>query len=66
MCKTRRTKKINLIYNRQYHETAGGFFHQVFDEIAIEYPEIENKLWIVAIGATKLAYPNRLQRAAAL
>lgn len=55
-----------MFYNRQYHETAGGFFHQVFDEIAIEFPEIENKLWIVAIGATKLAYPNRLQRAADL
>lgn len=55
-----------MFYNRQYHETTGGFFHQVFDEIAIEFPEIENKLWIVDVGAAKLAYPNRLQIAAAL
>ena len=32
-----------------------GLFHQVFDEIAKEYPEIENEHWIVDIGAAKLA-----------
>ena len=31
------------------------YFHKVFDEIALEYPEIENEHWIVDIGAAKLA-----------
>ena len=32
-----------------------GLFHQVFDEVAKQYPEIENEHWIVDIGAAKLA-----------
>jgi isocitrate dehydrogenase len=32
-----------------------GLFHRTFDEIAKEYPEIENEHWIVDIGAAKLA-----------
>jgi isocitrate dehydrogenase len=32
-----------------------GMFHRVFDEVAKEYPEIENEHWIVDIGAAKLA-----------
>lgn len=32
-----------------------GLFHKVFDEIAAEYPEIENEHWIIDIGAAKLA-----------
>jgi isocitrate dehydrogenase len=32
-----------------------GLFHKVFDEIAAQYPEIENEHWIVDIGAAKLA-----------
>ena len=32
-----------------------GLFHKVFDEIAKEYPDIENEHWIVDIGAAKLA-----------
>jgi isocitrate dehydrogenase len=32
-----------------------GLFHKVFDEIATEYPDIENEHWIVDIGAAKLA-----------
>ena len=32
-----------------------GLFHAVFDEVAKEYPEIENEHWIVDIGAAKLA-----------
>jgi len=30
-------------------------FHKVFDEIAQEYPEIENEHWIIDIGAAKMA-----------
>jgi isocitrate dehydrogenase len=32
-----------------------GLFHQVFDEVAREYPEIKNEHWIIDIGAAKLA-----------
>lgn len=32
-----------------------GLFHQVFQEVAAEYPDIENEHWIVDIGAAKLA-----------
>jgi isocitrate dehydrogenase len=32
-----------------------GLFHKVFDEIAVEYPDIENEAWIVDIGAAKMA-----------
>ncbi len=32
-----------------------GLFHQVFDEIAKEYPDIENEHWIIDIGAAKMA-----------
>jgi isocitrate dehydrogenase len=32
-----------------------GLFHRVFDEIAAEYPNIENEHWIIDIGAAKLA-----------
>ena len=30
-----------------------GLFHEVFDEIAAEYPTIENEHWIIDIGAAK-------------
>lgn len=32
-----------------------GLFHQVFDEIAREYPEIRTEHWIIDIGAAMLA-----------
>ena len=32
-----------------------GLFHKVFDEVATEYPDIENEHWIVDIGAAKMA-----------
>jgi isocitrate dehydrogenase len=32
-----------------------GLFHKIFDEIAPEYPDIENEHWIVDIGSAKLA-----------
>src|SRR5262245_28707028 len=32
-----------------------GLFHKIFNEIAAEYPDIENEHWIVDIGAAKMA-----------
>src|SRR5262249_35742698 len=34
---------------------ADGLFHKVFDEIAVQYPDIQNETWIVDIGAAKMA-----------
>jgi isocitrate dehydrogenase len=32
-----------------------GLFHKVFNEIASDYPDLENEAWIVDIGSAKLA-----------
>lgn len=32
-----------------------GLFHKVFDEIAAEYPDLQNEHWIIDIGAARLA-----------
>lgn len=32
-----------------------GLFHKIFEEIALEYPEISNEHWIIDIGAAKVA-----------
>jgi isocitrate dehydrogenase len=32
-----------------------GLFHKIFDEIGVEYPEIQKETWIVDIGAAKMA-----------
>jgi len=32
-----------------------GLFHKVFNEISVDYPDIENETWIVDIGSAKLA-----------
>jgi isocitrate dehydrogenase len=32
-----------------------GLFHKVFDEIGAQYPDIEKEVWIVDIGAAKMA-----------
>src|SRR5260370_28976989 len=32
-----------------------GLFHKVFNEIAVDYRDIENETWIVDIGSAKLA-----------
>src|SRR2546427_8742882 len=36
-----------------------GLFHKVFNEIATEYPDIENEHWIVCIGPAKMADPPK-------
>jgi isocitrate dehydrogenase len=32
-----------------------GLFHKVFDEIGVDYPELEKEHWIIDIGAAKMA-----------
>ena len=48
-------KKVTCFTKDNIMKLTDGLFHKVFDEIAAEYPEIENEHWIIDIGAAKLA-----------
>ena len=48
-------KKVTCFTKDNIMKQSDGLFHQVFDEIAVEYPEIENEHWIIDIGAAKMA-----------
>ena len=48
-------KKVTCFTKDNIMKFSDGLFHKVFDEIAKEYPMIENEHWIVDIGAAKLA-----------
>ncbi|MBV6646939.1 MAG: NADP-dependent isocitrate dehydrogenase [Cyclobacteriaceae bacterium] len=48
-------KKISCLTKDNIMKHTDGLFHQVFKEIATEYPDIEADNWIVDIGAAKLA-----------
>lgn len=48
-------KKVTCFTKDNILKLSDGLFHKVFDEIATEYPDIENEHWIVDIGAAKLA-----------
>jgi isocitrate dehydrogenase len=48
-------KKVTCFTKDNIMKITDGLFHKVFDEIAKEYPEIENEHWIVDIGAAKMA-----------
>ena len=48
-------KKVTCFTKDNIMKQTDGLFHKVFDEIAVEYPDLENEHWIVDIGAAKLA-----------
>lgn len=48
-------KKVTCFTKDNIMKQSDGLFHKVFDEIAAEYPEIENEHWIIDIGAAKMA-----------
>jgi isocitrate dehydrogenase len=48
-------KKVTCFTKDNIMKFSDGLFHKIFEEIAKEYPEIENEHWIVDIGAAKLA-----------
>ena len=48
-------KKVTLFMKDNIMKFSDGLFHQVFDEISAEFPDILNEHWIVDIGAAKLA-----------
>ena len=48
-------KKVTCFTKDNIMKITDGMFHRIFDEIAVEYPDIENEHWIVDIGCAKLA-----------
>lgn len=48
-------KKVTCFTKDNIMKLTDGLFHRVFDEVAREYPDLENEHWIVDIGAAKLA-----------
>ena len=48
-------KKVTCFTKDNIMKQTDGLFHRVFDEIAKEYPQIENEHWIIDIGAAKMA-----------
>lgn len=53
--KQQNRKKVTCFTKDNIMKQTDGLFHRVFDEIAQEYPDIENEHWIIDIGAAKLA-----------
>lgn len=48
-------KKVTCFSKDNILKLSDGLFHRIFDDIAKEYPTIENEHWIIDIGAAKLA-----------
>ncbi len=48
-------KKVTCMVKDNIMKLTDGLFHQVFDEIASEYPEIINETQIIDIGSARLA-----------
>src|SRR5947209_7387960 len=48
-------KKVTCFTKDNIMKMTDGLFHKVFDEIGAEYPDIEKEVWIVDIGAAKMA-----------
>jgi len=48
-------KKVTCFTKDNIMKQTDGLFKSVFNEIAAEYPDIENEHWIIDIGAAKIA-----------
>jgi isocitrate dehydrogenase len=48
-------KKVTCFTKDNIMKQTDGLFHKVFNEIAAEYPEIENEHWIIDIGTAMMA-----------
>ncbi|MBK9333420.1 MAG: NADP-dependent isocitrate dehydrogenase [Ignavibacteria bacterium] len=48
-------KKVTCFVKDNIMKLTDGLFHKIFRDIAAEYPDIENEVWIVDIGAAKMA-----------
>lgn len=48
-------KKISCFVKDNIMKHTDGLFHEVFKEIAADYPDIESNSWIIDIGAARIA-----------
>ncbi len=48
-------KKVSVFVKDNIMKHTDGLFHQVFKEVAKEYPDIESDSWIIDIGAARIA-----------
>jgi isocitrate dehydrogenase len=48
-------KKVTCFTKDNIMKLTDGVFHQIFEEVAAEYPDLENEHWIVDIGAAKMS-----------
>lgn len=48
-------KKVTCFTKDNIMKRSDGLFHRTFEEVAKEYPDIENEHWIVDIGMAKMA-----------
>lgn len=48
-------KKVTAFTKDNILKISDGLFHKIFDEIAKEYPDLENEHWIIDIGSAKIA-----------
>ncbi|HEY1975625.1 MAG TPA: NADP-dependent isocitrate dehydrogenase [Candidatus Baltobacteraceae bacterium] len=48
-------QKVTCFTKDNIMKITDGLFHRTFEEIALEYPDIEHEHWIVDIGAAKMA-----------
>ncbi len=47
--------KVSCFTKDNIMKLTDGLFHQVFEEVAGEYPDLDHEHWIIDIGAAKLA-----------
>lgn len=48
-------KKVSCFVKDNIMKLTDGLFHDIFKEIAVDYPDIETDNWIIDIGAARLA-----------
>jgi isocitrate dehydrogenase len=53
--KQHQRKKVSCFTKDNIMKQTDGLFHKIFDEISLEYPEIQTEHYIIDIGAARLA-----------
>lgn len=53
--KTNKRKKVSCFTKDNIMKQTDGLFHDVFNEVAKEYPDLEHEHWIIDIGAALMA-----------
>ncbi len=48
-------RKVTCLTKDNIMKLTDGMFHRIFDEVAQDYPQIQNEHWIVDIGTARLA-----------